>query len=275
MRETAALSGARGEAIGLGNAAYVAGLLHDLGKYTAGFQRRLQGGPAVDHSTAGAQMLPKLEPAITPWMAELIGYAILGHHAGLPNKLDASSGSADVKSRMEANIEPPDPIWRSELDSLPSKLLPEGVKYPKETRAFTLSVMGRMIFSCLVDADYRETEAFYDKLNGTARARDWPTLGQLLPDWLARFDAFMLAKSGEGDLNQLRHEILAHVRARASMPPGHFTLTVPTGGGKTLTSLGFALDHARRHDLGCIPTRERKVPLTLNARSQRDRLEVP
>lgn len=247
LRETAALAGARGEAIGLENAAYLAGLLHDLGKYTKGFLRRLQGGPAVDHSTAGAQMLPKLEPAITPCMAELIGYAILGHHAGLPNKADAST--ADVKSRMEANIEPPDPVWRSELGSLPSKLLPEGVTYPKDTRAFTLSVMGRMIFSCLVDADYRETEAFYDRLNGTVRARDWPALGKLLPDWLARFDAFMLAKSGESDLNQLRREVLVHVRARASMPQGLFTLTVPTGGGKTLASLGFALDHARRYDL--------------------------
>ncbi|MEZ5834116.1 MAG: CRISPR-associated helicase Cas3', partial [Geminicoccaceae bacterium] len=247
LRETAALSGARGEAIGLGNAAYVAGLLHDLGKYTAGFQRRLQGGPAVDHSTAGAQMLPKLEPAITPWMAELIGYAILGHHAGLPNKDDAST--ADVKSRMDANIEPPDPVWRSELCSLPSSLLPEGWKYPKDTRAFTLSVMGRMIFSCLVDADYRETEAFYDRLNGTTRAREWPALGELLPDWLARFDAFMIAKAGDGELNQLRREVLTHVRDKASTPQGLFTLTVPTGGGKTLTSLGFALDHAEKHAL--------------------------
>ena len=118
---------------------------------------------------------------------------------------------------------------------------------PGPTAGFDLSVLGRMLFSCLVDADFRDTEAYYDQLEGRKSARDWPELTDLLPELRAVFDGHMAQLNPDTELNQLRAEVLAAIRAKASLPPGLFTLTVPTGGGKTLASLGFALDHAAQH----------------------------
>jgi CRISPR-associated endonuclease/helicase Cas3 len=119
-------------------------------------------------------------------------------------------------------------------------------------RAVQLAFLGRMIFSCLVDADYRDTEEFYCRTQGMTRDRDWPALADIVPGLTARFDAHMqnlAATAPDTDVNRLRADVLSHMRGRASEAPGLFTLTVPTGGGKTLASLGFALDHARAHGL--------------------------
>jgi len=98
-----------------------------------------------------------------------------------------------------------------------------------------------------VDADFKNTERFYAAREGRQIDREWPALQDLLPGFIKRFEAHMAGIRGESDLNRLRDNILSHVRAGAAMEPGLFTLTVPTGGGKTLASLGFALDHAKRH----------------------------
>ena len=121
--------------------------------------------------------------------------------------------------------------------------------YPsREALCFGLSVMGRMIFSCLVDADFKDTETFYAALEGRVVERDWPTLDALLPVFREAFDTHMRDEASTGTtVNRLRGDILAHVRGKAGEAPGLFTLTVPTGGGKTLASLGFALDHAQAH----------------------------
>ena len=118
----------------------------------------------------------------------------------------------------------------------------------KYTPAFQARLLGRMIFSCLVDADFRDTETFYNAIKGAQADRAWPRLAGILPDLLTRFDRHMSYKArNDSAVNRLRGEILTHVRSKAADAPGFFTLTVPTGGGKTLASLGFALDHARAH----------------------------
>lgn len=103
-----------------------------------------------------------------------------------------------------------------------------------------------MIFSCLVDADFKDTEQFYAQVEGREVDRHWLALRSILPELIKAFDKHM-AETQRADtlVNDLRAQILSHVRSRAAEPPGLFTLTVPTGGGKTLASLGFALDHAR------------------------------
>jgi CRISPR-associated endonuclease/helicase Cas3 len=109
-----------------------------------------------------------------------------------------------------------------------------------------------MLFSCLVDADFRDTEAFYAAVEARLIDRDWPALPTIIEKLLADFEAHIAHKRStapETRVNRLRNEVLAHVRARASAPTGLFSLTVPTGGGKTLASLAFALYHAKRHDL--------------------------
>jgi len=238
-----------GGVFGAGNAAGLAGLLHDLGKYTLPFQARLSGGEPVDHSTAGAVVVREL--ATDPRdriMAEIIAYAIAGHHAGLPDRIGAGGS---LSERLKKTLDPLDAQWRDELAPDASGLMPP-LALDRERAAFQLAFLGRMIFSCLVDADFRDTEAFYDRIEGRQRDREWPALSTIIDGLVARFDAHMAEKqatSSPSRVNTLRAEILTHVRARAGEPTGLFTLTVPTGGGKTLASLGFALDQARRHGL--------------------------
>lgn len=244
------LASDRGLAIGLSRLASVAGLYHDLGKYDPAFQRKLLGEDnRVDHSTAGAVVLLNNSLPSEQIPREMIAYAILGHHAGLPDC--NTSEKSSLWRRYEEYKDALHPDWQRQVASpfanLGSELIALIQKGPnKEHLGFDVSVATRMVFSALVDADYRDTEAFYAPYQGE-KDRDWPKLAQVLPQMTAAFDAHMAGLSGAEGINLLRGDILAHVRGKAAMPPGLFTLTVPTGGGKTLASLGFALDHARRH----------------------------
>lgn len=249
----AALAAGFGERMGIGTAAGLAGLLHDLGKYDPDFQKRLAGANiSVEHSIAGAAWL--LRQSVSPRervMAELIAHAIAGHHAGLP---DRGGDLSALNERIDrANLDRLDRSWTDDLRPEVSALLPTlPLKGAKEHVGFRLAFLGRMLFSCLVDADFKDTEAFYAQAEGMAVDRSWPSLAERLPELIGALDQALAAKAtqaSDAPVNQLRRRVLAHVRGQASEKPGLFTLTVPTGGGKTLTSLAFALDHARAHGL--------------------------
>lgn len=247
LSATAELAAARGEPIGLAKIARLAGALHDFGKHDPAFQRRLHGEDhRVDHSTAGAALLMARAKGAERIPAELLAYAILGHHAGLPDREKSDTSMTNRLDRFEDRI--PAGISEATQVALPP-LLPEIIARmrPGPAQGFDLSVLGRMLFSCLVDADFRDTEAYYDQLEGRESHRDWPALADILPGLRAAFAVRMAQFKLDTDLNHLRAKVLAAIRAKASLPPGLFTLTVPTGGGKTLASLGFALDHAARH----------------------------
>lgn len=247
LYNTAALAAERAAPLGLGHTAHMTGLFHDFGKYDPAFDRVLRGeNIRVDHSTAGAALLYARAPAGLRLCAEVAAYAILGHHAGLPDRRNADSS---MERRFETFRDPitPEISAAAQPDFGPvAKELAKLAMRPA-TRGFDLSVAVRMVFSCLVDADFRDTEAFYAKLNVTQLDRTWQALADLLPEWRQAFDAHMAGFDRDGPINRLRADILAHVRQGAAKPPGLFTLTVPTGGGKTLASLGFALDHAARY----------------------------
>jgi CRISPR-associated endonuclease/helicase Cas3 len=251
LNDTADRAEQLGQWLGISKAARLAGLLHDLGKYDPKFQARLAGAKErVDHSTAGAAVVRQLAKGYEDRIiGELIAYAIAGHHAGLPDKHGPSSSTLNerVKAFSEATL---DPAWKQELAPEATALLPDFCwRYDDKARfAFQIGLLGRMIFSCLVDADFKDTEQFYARIDGRRVDREWPILQTILPGLIEGFDKYMGQKgSTQTSLNRLRSDILGHIRSRAADSPGLFTLTVPTGGGKTLASLGFALDHAKAH----------------------------
>jgi CRISPR-associated endonuclease/helicase Cas3 len=256
MKEVARLASSRAEKFGAGRLGAVVGLLHDLGKYSHEFQDYIAGqGKSPDHATAGAKEIRQLASAGgSDRIAALIGaYCIAGHHGGLPNW----SGEPSLSRRLEKTLPALDPTWQRELAAEASGLMPAGFKWltdgkEKSPFAFQLAMFGRMIFSCLVDADFRDTEKFYLEAEGQSIDRDWPALPAVVDDLIIRFDAHMAGirvGAVDSELNRLRAGILAYARGKAALSRGVFTLDVSTGGGKTLASLGFALDHARAHGM--------------------------
>ena len=236
------------------------GKLHDLGKYSEAFDRRLHGGPSVDHATAGAKV------AIERWgnvIGKLMAFCIAGHHAGLANGNGEGDNRRTLKQRLAlqfgADIPALDNLWQQEI-KLPQNLSAPPLKADAHHPFFSYAFFTRMLYSCLVDADYLDTEAFYLNLENNAVERGgYPDLNalqrnfnQFINDFrrrIAQAPEQTEAEKRNAALNRLRSEILDHAVEQAAQPQGLFTLTVPTGGGKTFTSMAFALEHAKRHGM--------------------------
>ncbi|MDD9859206.1 MAG: CRISPR-associated helicase Cas3' [Nitrospira sp.] len=235
---------------GSGDWARVAGLWHDLGKYSEAFQQRIRSVSGydahlegkvgrVDHSTAGAQHAIKQFGVY----GRILAYLIAGHHAGLPDWHSTKTGGAALKARLAD----PSHLQRIADKPVPDEIFSQPTK-PTSTllgKAEGFALWVRMLFSCLVDADFLDTEAFMEP-DKAAQRRETLTVREML----SRFNAYMQKKFGEVEqhsVNRVRAHVLQQCRDKASEAPGIFSLTVPTGGGKTLSSLAFALEHAERH----------------------------
>lgn len=237
---------ARFGAVGWGRAL---GLLHDMGKASAKFQRRVRGEAVrVDHSTAGARH------ANAAWagVGRLLAYGIAGHHSGLPDGVGGQGVSLEQRLNPAFKAIEDASTWRACLGELADITPPAAVPFATNGRnaGFRFALFLRMAFSCLVDADRLDAEAAGDaeSLERAARRTGYPDL-EVLAQSLDAFLAEMADRAEDTKVNGVRAEVLAACRAAAEQAPGLFTLTVPTGGGKTLSSLAFALEHARRYGL--------------------------
>lgn len=250
----AALSTCHARKFGADGWGQLAGLWHDLGKYRPAFQNyirqasgfdaqnaHIEGAGRVDHSTAGAV---HAVDELGEGPGRLLAYLIAGHHAGLPDwngdnsslfqRLDDARQKDFLKEALDQ--QPPEVILRGRLPD----------SRPKGGSA-DLHLWLRMLFSSLVDADFLDTENYMDFDKANTRAA-FPNLENLL----ARFTSHMERLAADAvptAVNRIRSDVLRQCieRAKEERGNGLYSLTVPTGGGKTLSALAFALQHAKKH----------------------------
>lgn len=242
LNSTAMMTAEFSSAFNAGEWGYCCGLFHDLGKYSHEFQKKLTGSPIkVDHSSAGGQEACKL---FGPAVGKLVAYCISGHHSGLLDHGTPASTEGTLYSRLHSSLKDYT-AYLTDQELLPQKQITAVPITPvKKNPGFSIAFFVRMLYSCLVDADFLDTEKYMaegPKYRGGHASLE--ELKYALDEVLARI------QKTDTIINTKRTSILKSCISRAQCAPGLFTLTVPTGGGKTYSSLAFALHHALHNQM--------------------------
>ncbi|MCD7741298.1 MAG: CRISPR-associated helicase Cas3' [Ruminococcus sp.] len=220
--------------------AYECGLLHDIGKYTQSFQCRIRGdNKKCEHAICGAQWIN--DNWSDPFNA-LMEYCIAGHHTGLPDggkktdTADSPSLSGRMKrisedfSEFENEITPEIPNTKEIFSYLSKQKNSEDLV---EIYAF----MTKYVFSCLTDADYLNTERFYNENAKRGMSGDFKKAREKLQEKLKSFKS-------DTKVNKARNDLLNQAIENSEDLVDINILNMPTGSGKTLCSLKIALDYA-------------------------------
>ncbi|MEI5993516.1 CRISPR-associated helicase/endonuclease Cas3 [Candidatus Enterococcus mansonii] len=274
LLECAVLSGDWGAKIGLRKVSYIAGLLHDLGKYSNEFQEYLRKAIAdpksvtrgsVDHSTAGGKLLfdychKNSRDPFSYIFAELVGNAIISHHSsrGLQDFFTPEGEATSDYLRRVAEIEVVDyeqiklrffeeVMSEEQFQQLLSEAIEElkgfyqsnGKSRIKQNDTFFLL---KFIYSCLLDADRTNTMLFEENEKFKKHEND-----ELLKSYSQSLEEYISTFTADTPINQLRGQMSNQCKTFAERETGIYTLSIPTGGGKTLASLRFALNHAIKH----------------------------
>ncbi|MBU0729841.1 MAG: CRISPR-associated helicase Cas3' [Proteobacteria bacterium] len=301
------------EKIGVPSAGELLGLLHDFGKYSKQFQTYIQSATGmlnpdvddeyvdatslrgrIDHSSSGAQWIwenfrrygPQGELA-----GQILALCLASHHGGLidclkpggENGFAARMRKDDAKTHLQECIGSIDSEVFKRLNLLATpnliqncsqqilKLVDPGKKQSDIVKHFNIGMWVRFLFSCLIDADRINSADFENPDNEKLRPQDrvnWPVAIDRLEIKLSNLPI-------RHAIDSIRRNISDQCKARASDPRGIYTLTVPTGGGKTYSSIRYALHHAQKHNLDRIIY---IIPYTSiieqNAQAVRDILEV-
>jgi len=236
-----------GSDAGVSQFASIAGFFHDLGKYSDAFQKRIRGSRIrVDHATAGAKEIINLfKNKPQQPLALIIAYCISGHHSGLLDYGDESDlpGDGTLVARLKTEVYDYS-AYKSEIDlrnlELPKQL---NIRPLNRNIGFSMSFLTRMIYSALVDADFLDTEEFMQGNKPRGNYDDILTLADKFNKYIKKYE------NPKTEINSVRSKILNACINNANKNTGFFKLTVPTGGGKTLASMAFAINHAKVHGL--------------------------
>ena len=229
---------------GMGTFGKIAGLLHDKGKEKKAFQQHIKRESGLEphtkvdgdysHAYVGALIAKQLYPQIHPFLST----QIIGHHRGLYNytAFECEMSKHEIPSDVTVPDATDTSLMRSELQKL-----------RRDLKGKDFHHLQRMLYSCLVDADFLDTEAFMDRQSASLRQSNI-TLDELYPK-LHTFLENIKRNAPDTAVNRIRDKVQQRCIATSSGPKGFYSLTVPTGGGKTLSSLLWAILHAKEHGM--------------------------
>ncbi|MFD0714161.1 CRISPR-associated helicase Cas3' [Paenibacillus sp. GCM10027626] len=273
LRGVQTLAEAYGDKIGVKHIAGLAGVLHDMGKSTKQFQTYLfeainnpSEAPkrgSVDHSTAGGKLLYEMfhtgAPSRLNWLlAEVVGNAIISHHSYLHDFLNPDLESRYLDRVRDKEIQEFNQAKRyffdnvmnmAEFEAYVSKACTELEAYLAKPFSGTyenrLMFLTKYVFSALIDADRTDTRRFEENVPDEPAVDEQMLFMDYYDKLMVKLNTLATSKKAAEEINRLRQELSEKCEQFAQWPSGIYTLSIPTGGGKTMASLRYALRHAR------------------------------